>query len=134
MKLNELLEICADDQRVAISVNGGYQYDGNVTNCPNHLLDCEVTKTETSHDKLLVYVNRSHDVGMTWRQIADAIESMPDWAQDMPATMYVESKERIHNDSNYDVSEIVTYFSKEPSEIQDDGDDFVFMVLGDYAF
>ena len=123
MKLGEFLDVCIEAQGIIIRVSGADVYEGKASECPMHLRSAEVTKMRDFCEDIIIDVVPSYAEMLTWRQIADAIERMPEWAQDMPAMVYMDEQ-----DDSVGISEMLTYYSKEPSEILDDGDDFVFLV------
>lgn len=120
MKLGEFLDVCIEAQNVIVRVGGADYYEGNAGHCPMHMRDAEVTKVRDFCEDIILDVNMPKPDTMTWREIVDAIEKMPAWAQNMPAMIYMSTI-----DDSVGISEMLTYYGNEPDEILDDGVDFV---------
>ena len=126
MTLGELFALCPSDQKAYVTVTNGEIYEGAVADCPAHILGDEVQKTRSIDNELVVKVKREINT-MTWDELRRAIQSMPEWARMMPARIYIDHCKRYVGDKDYGICSMLTYYSKEPSEIQDDGVDFVVM-------
>ena len=134
MTLKDFFELCKPKQKVNITRDNGYVYEGTVSECPAYMLGDEVTKTGTFCDEMTIRTKMPQYHSMTWAQLLDAIRSMPEWALDMPAMIYIEEGTVPSPDENYGIDAIVNYYGESPSEIHDDGMDFVFMVLGNMIY
>ena len=126
MTLKELFAPYPSDQKVYVTVTNGEFYEGVIADCPIHILGNEVQKARSIDDELVVKVKVEVDT-MTWDELRRAIQSMPEWARAMPARIYIDRCKRYTSDEDHGISTILTYYGKEPSEIQDDGVDFVVM-------
>ena len=126
MTLKELFAPYPSDQKVYVTVTNGEFYEGAVADCPIHTLCDEVQNARSIDDELVVKVKREIDT-MTWDELKRAIQSMPEWARMMPARIYIDPCKRYVGDEDYGISTILTYYCQKPSEIQDDGVDFVVM-------
>jgi len=130
MKLSEFFKLCDPDQDVYVTSYVERPYEGKVKDCPAHMLDNEVTNASTSCEQLAIRTVVPPVDTMTWQQLADEIEKMPEWARRMPAMVYIDPCKDYTPDVSHCVDGMGTYYgSKNPGDIKDDGMDFAFIDL-----